>query len=49
MTALRLFPILLLAGLTLLACLTAGVSLGSASVPFTTVWSIVANKLSPVL
>ncbi|SMC42751.1 iron ABC transporter permease [Rhizobium sp. RU36D] len=49
MTALRLFPILLLAGLTLLACVTAGVSFGSASVPFTTVWSIIANKMSPGL
>lgn len=28
-------------------CLTAGVSFGAAPIPFTTVWSIVANKLHP--
>ena len=27
-------------------CLTAGVSFGAAPIPFTTVWSIIANKLS---
>lgn len=47
MTGLRLFPILVLAGLVLVACVTAGVSLGAAPVPFTTVWSVVANKLVP--
>ncbi|EHS51252.1 ABC-type transporter, integral membrane subunit [Rhizobium sp. PDO1-076] len=28
-------------------CLTAGVSFGAAPIPFTTVWSIIANKLHP--
>ncbi|WP_377277450.1 FecCD family ABC transporter permease [Rhizobium sp. R86522] len=36
-----------LAIVLLALCLTAGVSLGSAPIPVSTVWSIVANKLAP--
>ncbi len=43
----RMFLWMGLAIVLLALCLTAGVSLGSAPIPVSTVWSIVANKLAP--
>lgn len=38
---------MVLAIILLLGCMTAGISLGAAPIPVSTVWSIIANKISP--
>lgn len=47
MIAGRLFPAILASTILIGLCATAGISLGAAPVPFTTVWSIIINRIAP--
>ena len=47
MMAGRLLPAFLASAMLIGLCVTAGISLGAAPVPFTTVWSIIINRIAP--